>query len=173
MQFHESTSLILYVLLRSGAAVRGFRRSHRSGRSIEASAVVPKNFVFVRIGQRELQKAFHCMGISRVAVRIVGRENQLVAAEFLNGVTRGRFVRLYGDEALALEIFARRHGEIGHENVAFSLVALVEAPQKPRQPRAGRFEKDDTKFGMALANAAAENTHRAHHSYEVLPIDAA
>ena len=96
----------------------------------------------------------------------------MVAAEFLNGVTRGRLVRLYGDEALALEIFARRHGEIGHENVAFSLVALVEAPQKPRQPRAVRFEKGDFKFGMALENAAAEKTPKAHHLFERLCIDA-
>ena len=97
----------------------------------------------------------------------------MVAAEFFDGMARGRFVGLDGNEALALEIFARRHLQVRHENVAFALVAFVQAPEQPRQPGAVGFEERDFHFRMALENAAAEKAAEAEHLLEGLRVNPA
>ena len=153
--------------------ILGFCASGVFRGAVKARAVVPKDFALFVVGQGKFEKALDRVGILRIAVRIIGGKDQLVAAELCDGVARRRFVGLDRYPALALEIFAWLHHQVGHENIAFALVAFVQAPQQPRQPGTVGFEERHAHFRMALKNTSAEESAHAHHLFEGLGINAA
>ncbi len=104
-------------------------------------------------------------------MRIVGGEDDLVAPELVDQVPCRGFVGLHGHPALALEILARRHSELGHKHVTFPFVTLIESPQKPRDPGTIGFEKRDLELRVSFEDAATEEAAEAEYLLEGLGID--
>ena len=55
-----------------------------------------------------MEKVINGLGILGVAMGVVGGENDVVAAHEIDHVLDGDFIRLDGDDTVALKIFARR-----------------------------------------------------------------
>src|SRR5688572_417435 len=120
-----------------------FLRFERIRGVVKARTIVPENLALVVVGQRKLEKTLHGVRIIGIAVRIVGGKHQLIAAEFFDGMAGRCFVGLDGNKTLALEILARRHLYVLHENITFALVAFVQAPYEPWQPGTSGFKESN------------------------------
>src|SRR5205823_6010421 len=125
------------------------------------------------VGERQLEEVRDRLRILRVAMRIVRREDELVASELLDRIPRRSFVWLNGYPALAAEILAGRRLEVLHEDVALELVVLVEPPDQPGDPGAIGFEKGDLELWMPRQDAAAQKGAEAEHLLDGLRVNAA
>src|SRR5437870_12392693 len=78
--------------------------------SVQAGAVVPEGPSLVLFGERELEEMRGGLGVLRVVVRIVGREDGGGAGAAVHGVSRRPLVAFDGDEALTDEVLVRPLG---------------------------------------------------------------
>ena len=72
-----------------------------------------------------MKKAINCLRILRIAMGVVGGENDVLAAHGVDHVLDGDFIRLDGDHTVALKIFARRQGEIRGPNISFPFPSFI------------------------------------------------
>ena len=109
------------------------------------------------------------VGELRVAVRVVGREHEVVVAEPVDVVARRTLVGLDAQEAVRPEVLGRRPIELGRVLVADPLPVLVEAVEQPRRPSAVPFEQADAQVGEPLEHAAGRDAHGHGHDPDRLP----
>src|SRR5262249_57482824 len=79
--------------------------------SVEPGAVGPEDLSLGRFLERKLEEVRGGLGILRVVVRVIGREDEAVAGPAVHGVPRGLLVAFDGDETLAHEVLARPLGD--------------------------------------------------------------
>src|SRR5262249_34745759 len=104
-------------------------------------AVVPEDLALALVGDRQLQERLDRPGELRVAVREVGREDDPVVTDGIDDVLDRLLVALDRDEALPLEVGARRHRQLARVDVAEPLPVLVHAPEQERYPAAVTLEE--------------------------------
>src|ERR1051326_5353137 len=90
---------------------------------VEAEGVVPQDLLSAFVAQRQREEAVHRLGIFRIAVRIVGRRDELVLADRRHDMRDEFLVAFAGAEALPAEIFRRLGREMRH--LALWLAPLV------------------------------------------------
>src|SRR5438876_4913056 len=128
--------------------------------SVQAGAVVPEDPSLVLLGERELEEMRGGLGILRVVVRIVGRENEAGAGAAVHGVSRRLLVAFDGDEALADEVLARPLCDRWILEAPRILPVLVETPEPEGQPGPVAFEEGHLQSWEAGQHPAER--HRLH-----------
>src|SRR5215510_3589284 len=134
-------------------------------------AVVPEDLALALVGDRQLQERLHRPGELRVAVREVGREDDPVVADRVDDVLDRLLVALDRDEALPLEVGARRHRQLARVDVAEPLPVLVQAPEQEGHPAAVALEEGDAQPRMALEDAARAEGAGGEHLLDRMGID--
>src|SRR4051794_22410607 len=114
------------------------------------------------VGRQALHALAHHVRRAReeaVAMRIVGRPEDLVRTDIVGERAERAFDRLEGDPAIAPEDVARPHRQ---PRIVEALVVevAVHAVEPRRDPAAARFEESNPELGMALADAAPDHAHR-------------
>src|SRR5437899_4662084 len=133
--------------------------------AVEAGGIVPEDPPL-----RPLRERGHADELAdrvrelAVAVRIVAAEHDQLVPEGVDHVLRATLVDLGRHEALALEVLARLHAEVGRvARTEVALPVLVHALQPPRRPPRTRLEQDAAEPRVAREHAADDQVHaRAH-----------
>src|SRR3954465_11917728 len=93
---------------------------------VPPGAVVPEDFPPRLVGETvDAQEGVDGLGVRRVVVRPVGRDDYVVVADRAPGVDHERFVGIDGHVALALEVVTRHHRQPEPLYVAELLPAFV------------------------------------------------
>src|ERR1019366_7414392 len=85
--------------LLGGLAIELQLLTHR----VESRAVIPEDLALLLIREGQLEKAFRCLGISRIPVWVVRRKDQPVGAERVDHRPRGELIGFDRDETLTPE----------------------------------------------------------------------
>src|SRR5439155_19624620 len=133
--------------------------------AVEAGGIVPEDLPLRPLRERpHPDELADRMRELAVAVRIVAAEHDQLVPEGVDHVLRAALVDLGRHEALALEVLARLHAEVGC--VARTEVALpvpVHALEPPCGPARARLEEDAAEPRVPLEHAADDQVHaRAH-----------
>src|SRR5437868_13677674 len=95
---------------------------------VEADGVVPLALLLALVAKRQREKAVHRLGVFRIAVRVVGRRDDVVVADRRDDMADELLVAFAGAEALPAEIFRRLRGEMRHLAIGLApFVMLVHA----------------------------------------------
>src|SRR5208282_6668224 len=65
---------------------------------VEAQRVVPQDLFLAPVGERQGEEPVHCVRVFRIAVRVIGRGDQIVVTEGIDDVGDEGFVALDGAE---------------------------------------------------------------------------
>src|SRR5437773_9801417 len=121
---------------------------------VEPRAIAPENLAAHIVAERQSEELLHRLGERPDRVRIVGRDDEIVAAHLVDDVDRRLLVHAERDVALALEALAREQRELMLAARAELLPLVVEPPEPPGEPARGAFEKRAAQPGMALEDPA-------------------
>src|SRR5437867_7365910 len=147
------------------SAGRLARDGRRPLEAVEAGRILPENLPLRPLRERphrnELADRVRELA---VPVRIVAAEHDEVVPERVHDVFRPALVDLGRHEALALEVLARLHAEVGRVARAEpALPVLVHALEPPGGPARARREEDAAEPRVPLEHAADDQVHaRAH-----------
>src|SRR5262249_7654069 len=140
--------------------VNGRGSPSSASESVEPGAVVPEDLPLALLSERELEEVRGGLGVFRVVVRIVGREDNAIAGAALHGVPRRLLVAFDGDEPLADEVLARPLGDRRILEAPRILPVLVETPEPEGQPGPVAFEEGHLQSWEAGQHPAER--HRLH-----------
>src|SRR5947209_4444204 len=143
-----------------------------SGREpVVRGAVVPEDLALALVGDRQPEERLDRPGEFRVAVWEVRREDDPIVTDGIDDVLDRLLVALDRDEALPLEVFARRHRQLARVDVTQPLPVLVHAPEQERHPAAVALEEGHAQPRMALEDAARAEGAGGEHLLDRMGVD--